>query len=57
MYINAAMKICNIDNNPDDNDLNEESYNNQNKPTYDIFWDNFCADENNDRIECRIYDV
>ena len=57
MYINAAMKICNIDNNPDDNDLNEESYNNQNKPTDDIFWDNFCADENNDRIECRIYDV
>lgn len=21
------------------------------------FWDNFCADENSDRIECRMYDL
>jgi hypothetical protein len=57
MYVNAAMKICNIDNNPDNNDLNKKSYDEQNEQIDDIFWDNFCADENNDRIECRIYDV
>ena len=30
---------------PEDTDLEKE------------FWDNFCADENSDRIECRMYDL